>query len=212
MVGVLTMALMAQFFDVNDASSHFDFRIAMDAPCREECEGPAELVITAKGGAPEVQRIHLGNLWLVRGSDDKPLVNVADRHYESAVLHVGDFDFDGHEDIAVLDGRHGSYGGPTYTVLLWRDKKFVVARALGELTHHNLGLFDVDAKKKRLATTGKSGCCWHAFEEYAVAGGQPVLVARTVEDATSGTHVVITRATLVNGAWRRRTERKPIEQ
>ena len=68
-----------------------------------------------------------------------------------------------------------------------------------------LGMFDLDAKRKRLRALSKSGCCWHMTEEFIVINNRPKKVLEIVEDATIGDEkkVKIITKRLVNGHWRK---------
>jgi hypothetical protein len=108
------------------------------------------------------------------------------------------------EDVAICDGQNGGYGMPSYEVYLSSKKagKFVVDNAFSELGH-NLGMFEVDKKKRVLRTFSKSGCCFHVTEEFAVTKNRPVKVFSVEEDATIADEkkVKITTKTLVGGKW-----------
>jgi len=103
-------------------------------------------------------------------------------------VEKGDFNFDGHEDLAVPIDNSGPYGAPTYLILLFRPATlhYAEAPALSALTRENLGLFSVDAKRKRLITGSKSGCCIHYQSELAVSDDVPTLVSSKVESIVFG--------------------------
>jgi hypothetical protein len=63
-------------------------------------------------------------------------------------------------------------------------------------------MFEVDAKRKRLRTFDKSGCCWHITEEFSVIANKPVKVFSREEDAMNGERMKITTKTRVNGKWK----------
>ena len=122
-----------------------------------------------------------------------------------SVIDIGDFNFDGMEDVAICNGANGSCGMPSYNIYLSSKaaKKFVYNAAFTKLGRH-LGMFSVDLKKKTIETFDKSGCCWHITERYSVVKGRPVKVFEEVEDATIAdeTKVKITTKTLVAGRWK----------
>jgi hypothetical protein len=91
---------------------------------------------------------------MAHGDNGKPLVNTARLYDLQGVINVADFDFDGHADFAVQNGNDGPYGGPTYSVYLYDNasKQFVLSDELSTLTSETLGMFQVDAKRKRLRT------------------------------------------------------------
>ena len=140
------------------------------------------------------------------GEGGKPLTNVTMLYDNQSVVDIGDFNFDGMEDVAICNGGNGSYGMPSYNIYLSSRtvKKFVYDTAFSKLAGH-LGMFTVDTKNKTLETFDKSGCCWHITERYDVAAGRPRKIFEMVEDATnaSSNKVEITTKTLVGGRWKR---------
>ncbi|MFN3021324.1 XAC2610-related protein [Chryseobacterium sp. TY3] len=77
------------------------------------------------------------------------------------MLVLGQFNFDGSEDVAVRNGNAGSYGGPIYSVYVYNLTKmrFVFSQELADLTFETLGMFDTDNDRKPIITYAKSGCC-----------------------------------------------------
>jgi hypothetical protein len=98
-------------------------------------------------------------------------------------IGLGDYNFDGHEDLAVPMDNSGPYSGPTYTILLYQplNGHYQEAPRLSELTQNYLGLFQVDAKRQLLVASGKSGCCLHFEDDISVAGDEPGVVGSVVE-------------------------------
>jgi hypothetical protein len=144
-----------------------------------------------------------------------PNVNQTLLYDKQSAVNVGDYNFDGMEDVAISNGANGSYGMPSYSIYLSSRaaKKFVYSRpfsALGE----RLGMFETDAEKKVLRTFDKSGCCWHITEEYSVVNNAPRKVFEEVEDATieDETKVKVTTKTLVKGKWQTKVKFVPREK
>jgi len=110
------------------------------------------------------------------------------------LIEIGDFDFDGYTDIA-LPMDHGSpYGTHRYAVLLFRPKstRYEPAPKLSELTQEYMGMFVVDAKRKRLIASSKAGCCIHGTRVFSVVGDAPVVESSELQTATfehDGCHV-----------------------
>lgn len=98
---------------------------------------------------------------------------ICSEHGRAVVM--GDFNFDGNQDIAVPLDNSGQYAGPTYLILLYQplNGHYQEASLLTQLTRDNLGMFKVDDKQQRLTTFGKSGCCIHYEEDYSVGGDYP---------------------------------------
>ena len=182
------------------------------APCTEVNDSvascaPAKLAVRDSSGA-ELQRFDLESACVVLAENGKLLEGSTELYDAQSTIVPGDFDFDGREDFAVQIGNDGPYGGPTFDVYL-RDAsgKFVRSEPFSQITRETLGMFQVDASKKRLVTMSKSGCCWHQTEVLAIEHGAPKPVERFIEDATGDDVVVETHEVLVGKAWRRTVKR-----
>ncbi|MGN6085867.1 lysozyme inhibitor LprI family protein [Trinickia sp.] len=208
-------------FRLTKAAKQHDFILRMLQACPapdhsgdSTCEGPAQLLIYAKGQSKLAQTINLANVFVtLPRNGDGPLVNSAQLYDYQGVLNVGDFNFDGNEDFGIQTGNEGSYGGPSYDVYVFDPKtaRFVYNDAMSELILETLGFFDVDPVHKRIHTWAKSGCCYHEATTYRVERDAPVAVARHIEDAQgSGDKMKVTDEALVNGKWRSKVHYEPM--
>ncbi|MEZ5347342.1 MAG: hypothetical protein R2681_17475 [Pyrinomonadaceae bacterium] len=191
-------------FEIKNASDYFDIKISV-AECDEyACTGEATFSFYKKGGKTPYQVIRLPETYVQLDESGNPNVNKTLLYDEQSVVNIGDFNFDGMEDVAICDGTNGSYNGPSYRVYLSSRaaKKFVFDSAFSALGKH-LGMFEVDTARKVLRTFDKSGCCWHVTEEFSVVKGRPVKVLVVEEDATIAdeTKVKVTTKKLVGGKW-----------
>lgn len=188
--------------DLRRASKLYDFRLEASAAgsrCGDEVgDPPGRLTIFRKGTRKVVQRVRLASLsQRALGSDD-----------DSPIL-VDDFDFDGHEDLAVHTGDSGPYGSATYGVFLFvpASGTFVHAPAWSRLAEESLAPLRADAARRRLVVASKSGCCVHWVEEHEVRGGVPRLVKRETEELDSEDRCVLTVETRRRGGGLRREKR-----
>jgi hypothetical protein len=201
-----TSAFAQKTFDLKDASKYFDVRVTV-AKCDDMyCEGKATYAFYKKGEtATPYQVIKLADTSIELGEGGQPEVNETLLYDKQSAVNVGDFNFDGMEDVAICNGNNGPYGMQSYDVYLSSRaaKKFVYNKAFTE-TLVGLGMFDFDAKTKTLSTFNKDGCCWHTTERYKVVNNRPVKVWEDTEDATikDETKVKITTKTLVGGKWK----------
>jgi hypothetical protein len=131
-------------------------------------------------------------------------------------VNVGDFNFDGHEDLGIQNGNNGAYNGPSYDIYLYSPEKnsFEFSRPLTELVAGSLGFFQVDPAKKTLVTMTKDGCCYHVTTRYAVVNNQPSAVSREIDDASkSDKFDLLTEQQMVDGKWSKgSTKRVPQEK
>ncbi|MBV9242939.1 MAG: hypothetical protein JO314_13120 [Acidobacteria bacterium] len=197
-------AISQRTFDIKDASQYFDVKVKV-AKCDDQfCSGRATFSFYKKGGTTPYQVITLPDT-NIDISDGGPAVNTTMLYDKQSVIDVGDYNFDGMEDIALCNGTNGAYGMPSYNVYLSNRAagKFVYSPALSELAH-GLGMFEVLKDKKQLETLNKDGCCWHITERYKVVANRPVKVWEEVEDARGAdqSKVKVTTKELVNGRWK----------
>jgi hypothetical protein len=192
-------------FDLKDASNYFDVKVSVEKCDDMYCSGKAVFMFYKKGGTRPFQVISLPDTQMQLDESSKPLTNVTMLYDNQSAVNVGDYNFDGMEDIALCDGANGSYGSPSYRVYLSAkaSKKFVYNPAFTALGKH-LGMFTVNKEKKTIETFDKSGCCWHITERYDVVAGKPRKVFEEVEDATiqDDTKVKITTKTIAGGKWK----------
>ena len=208
--------LIRQHIDNATPAYQFDISLLNWGEQDWAAAGPAIINIIDKRSQRSVQQLRLDNVYMAHGDDGKPLVNSARLYDLQGVINVADFDFDGHADLAIQNGNDGPYGGPTYSVYLYDNasKQFVLNDELSTLTGETLGMFQVDAKRKRLRTFAKSGCCYHETTYYQFdARHRLQAVERLIEDAQdpAGKQVRVTRETLVNGRWKTSTRRYALD-
>lgn len=147
-------------------------------------------------------------------NDQQPSVNIIQLYDEQSPLVFDDFNFDGSEDLAIRNGNHSGYGGPSYDVYVFHatKKKFVPSTELTKLATENLGMFDTDAKRKRITTRTKSGCCWHLMTEYEVVPQKGLRkVYELEEDATNGKTVTVTERKLIKNKWTKTVKKLKVE-
>jgi len=203
-------------FTLNSASKYFDIKIRVAKCDQDSCSGKASFSFYKKGSSTPYQVINLPDTLIQLESDGKPLVNDTLLYDEQSVVDIGDYNFDGMEDVAICNGQNGSYGMPSYNIYLSSRAagKFVYNAALSKLGGH-LGMFTVDKKNKTLETFDKDGCCWHITERYKVVSDRPVKVFEEVEDATADTNskrVKVTTKQLVAGKWKTSVRYEKMEQ
>jgi len=194
-------------FEIKNASKIYNVKLTVEK-CDDQrlCEGAAVFTLNKKGQTAPFQVIRLENTSFYLEDDGTPLVNETLLYDKQSVLSFGDYNFDGIDDISLRDGNNSGYGGPSYQIYLYSPKarKFVLNAGLTTLGQENLGMFEVDKKKKILTTFSKSGCCWHKTEQYTVVANRPVKIFEEVEDASIADEerVKITTRRRVKGRWK----------
>ena len=117
--------------------------------------------------------------------DGKLASNVKELPYgKQSLIMFEDYNFDGVNDLALMDGQKGCYHGPSYRVYLASRSGFAFSREFTRLAQEYCGMFSVDPKEKKLRTMTKSGCCWHEYSDFIVQNNRPVAV-RILEEGMS---------------------------
>jgi len=213
-----TCAVSQIKFEVKNASKLYDVLIEVERCEDKLCDGRVTYTLFKKNSKQAFQTFKLDDTEFLLGDNDKPSVNVTRLYDEQSAVNFADYNFDGIEDLSLCDGRNGGYGMPSYHIYLFspRAKKFTLSEPFTELSQEGrLGMFEADAKRKRLRTLSKSGCCLHTTEEFVVVNNRPKKVLEIEEDATIADRkrVKITTKRLVGGHWRRTVKYVPrVEQ
>ncbi len=196
-------------YKVTNASRYFDFTVRIfakpvEAGFEDTREGPGRILIYAKGQTTPMQTIVMNNMYISLDKTHQALTNTADLYDFQGFLNVGDFNFDGHEDLGIQNGNNGAYAQPSYDIYLYSPDKhiFEFNKPLTNLIASTLGFFDVDPGKKLLTTLAKDGCCYHETTQYAVVNNQPVGVSREIDDDTkSDKYELVINQRMVAGKW-----------
>ncbi|OON67243.1 XAC2610-related protein [Hymenobacter sp. CRA2] len=167
-------------FTVNDFSPSYYGKIHIEQPT--EVFSPGWVAIYDKKTRKQVIKVESEEL-AVELHEGQPKSNVKQLPYgEQSVIISEDFNFDGRKDLAIEDGQNSCYHGPSFQVYLATATGFQLSEAFTRLAQEYCGMFQIDAKAKKLSVSTKSGCCWHEYSEFVVRAGAPFLVKRVEED------------------------------
>jgi len=186
---LLATTAAAQDVRVTNLSSKYDL-IVKQSNCKDDWRGgmcDETLDVFRKNARKPFQSIS------VRGGDEPPI--------------FGDFNFDGHEDLAICDGTNGGYVTPSYRAYLYMPSraKFVFSSSFTALSQGPaMGFFDIQKRSKTLSTATRMGFGHFTQRKYDVYRGNPRLIYESVYDGSSaeGKWAVITTKKLINGKWR----------
>ena len=198
-------------FEVKSASKIYDVKIEVERCEDKICEGQVTYTLFKKNHLSPFQVFKLPDTSFMLGENDQPSANITRLYDEQSAVNFSDYNFDGIEDLSLCDGRNGGYGAPSYQIYLFlpRAGRFILSEEFTELSQEGrLGMFERDARRKRLRTFSKSGCCLHMTEEYVVLNNRPKKVLEIVEDAmiADKKRLKITTKQLVGGRWRTTTK------
>lgn len=133
---------------------------------------------------------------------------------QSSVI-IDDFNFDGTEDVAIRNGNMGNYSSASYDVYVFNSTRmaFVKSEELTDLGSSGFDFFETDAKRKRLISYGKSGCCRIFTTEYAVIPNKGLdRVLEKEEDMTNEDQVRVITKEKINNKWITKTKVYPADQ
>lgn len=192
-------------FELKNISKNYNVNISVEKCEDDICSGIGNIKLYSKFNKKFFQELKSDDLFFSLDKNKNPS-NHVELYDEQTPLIFDDFNFDSTEDIAVRNGNNSGYGGASYDVYVFNitSKKFVLSKELTELASTNLGMFQIDKKKKRIITFTKSGCCWHLTTEYEVIPKKGLVkVYEREEDATKNDNFIhITERFLVKGKWK----------
>ncbi|MCK4635472.1 MAG: hypothetical protein KAT32_01290 [Candidatus Moranbacteria bacterium] len=129
--------------------------------------------------------------------------------YDNGPIFYQDFNLDGVEDFAILEGNKSCYYGFSFDVYLVKNGEFVLSKEFSDLAQNYCGMFTM--KNNKISTMTKSGCCWHEYSEFVVVNGKPKLTSKITEELIFD-NFKITTEKLVNGVWTKEIKEKPVEK
>ncbi|WP_440216140.1 XAC2610-related protein [Chromobacterium piscinae] len=130
------------------------------------------------------------------------------RSADEDVVQLVDVNFDGELDLLVLEQAGGAGPNDTHNVYVFnkRTGRFERNAKLSELPQ-----LQIDAKRKRILSASRGGCCSHSSETYRYFHGRLTLVSSWDESLSyddGGSVMVTTVRRLVKGKWRTKIHRK----
>ncbi|SMO75545.1 hypothetical protein SAMN06265171_106143 [Chryseobacterium rhizoplanae] len=202
-------------FEVKNASKNYDVIIQVENCSDGRCSGKGTVELFDHKNT-KVQTFASDDLVLEidQAGQPKPGKMIQLTNKQNSVI-INDFNFDGTDDVAVRNGNMGNYSAASYDVYVFNSTRmaFVKSKELTDLASSSLDIFDVDVKRKRLVSYGKSGCCDIFTTEYAVIPNKGLdKVFEKEEDMnTEGQVKVITREK-INNKWITKTKVYPADQ
>lgn len=140
--------------------------------------------------------------------EGKVETNVVELPYgKQSLIIYQDFNFDGMEDLAIMDGQYSCYHGPSYQIYLEKDGQLQHSPEFTRLAQQYCGMFQVDREKGCIYTYGKSGCCWHETSTFKVKNGVPEPILVVEEDARNYPFIEVKTAEWKDGKEINRSEK-----
>lgn len=202
LIFICTVAAAAQkTYTVDDFSDRYFGKVYISEP--DEVFSPGWIAIFDK--RTKRQLIKVDSDQISHNLHDGKLVsNIKVLPYgEQSVILYEDYNFDGKKDLALMDGQHSCYHGPSFQIYLATNGGFRRSPEFTRLAQEYCGMFDVHHEEKKISTMTKSGCCSHQFSEFIVKGNRPVAVKIVEEDMWAGDFLLsVTEKNLVGGKFK----------
>ena len=207
---LLNFTVIAQEnFEIKNASKNYDVKGTVEECENKTCKGKLSFSIYRKRAKKPFQIIYLKNTHLSLSEENQlDIFKIKDKSNGIwSDIYIEDFNFDGNDDIALVDGLNGGYRGESYVVYLYSPKKnkFVYNRNFTRLTQGPyIGIFETERKDKTLTTFWKSGCCMHSTEKYKLVNNRPKKVKEVNEyrNPRGDNMIEIETKKLIKGRWR----------
>jgi hypothetical protein len=189
-----------QIYTIDDFSDNYYGKMKIENP--KEVFSKGWITIYDKKSNKEIIKVESEQLTF-KLHDGKIKSNILELPYgEQSNIIYKDFNFDGVNDFALMDGQKSCYHGPSFRVYLASKGTFIYDENFTRLAQQYCGMFNVDYEKKEINTMTKSGCCWHEYSDYKIINNIPQLVSKRTEDSTIKKDVMfITDEKLVNDKW-----------
>lgn len=202
--------LAQNHFKLNEISKKYHVTIDM-ATCNEkECFGKSSITLMDKNTSEKFPTLISDNFNFTVETDS---LNLRKTKFdeESRSLIFDDFNFDGFEDVALINGFSGN---STYNIYIFDSiqKQFLMNEGMTTLVRENSSMFTVDSERKRLVMHLKSGCCLHITKEYnVIPEREPVKVYEFEEDTRDPEKVITKKSEFIDYKWSTKTTKYPKE-
>lgn len=205
-----TLCWAQNHFELNEISKNYHVSIDI-ATCNEkECFGKSSITLTDKKTSEKFPILTSENFTLVIETDSLNL-NKAKFDEELQSLIFEDFNFDGFEDVALINRslRNSIYDIYTFDSI---QNQFLMNEGMTTLVKENSTMFAVDSERKRLIVYLKSDCCLHITKEYNVIPERAPLKVYEFEEDTRNPETIITKKSeFIDYKWFTKTTRYPRE-
>ncbi|WP_282117347.1 XAC2610-related protein [Cellulophaga baltica] len=178
LLGILPVLTLAQrTYTISDFSSTYNATIAIEQGFENDTFKKGSFSIVNTSTDKQVLFIESDELIIETDNNTEEKINTISLPYDRQnFLIFQDFNFDGLEDVAFMDGHNSCYGGPSYQIYLQEHQTFVHSPEFTRLSYEYCGMFQIAEKTKTIHTMTKSGCCWHQFSEFKVQDNKPIAI------------------------------------
>lgn len=160
LLGLLHVCFAQKNIELSDTVNHRYLSIQIDT-CSHDgaCSGKGIVRLKNINGKV-VQSFTIGNMFFSKNNDlDKETLGP---------VTFRDFNFDGYNDLAIVNGNSGNYSFTSYAIYLFSPEqhRFLLNKELTALSNESMGLFENDKKRKRIITHAKGGFTASVDQEF----------------------------------------------
>jgi hypothetical protein len=195
LLGLLHVCVAQQNFELSDSINQRYLSIQVDT-CTHDgfCGGKGIVRLKNKLGKV-VQSFSIENLVF---SKNNSLVKET-----LGPVTFRDFNFDGYNDLAIVNGNNGNYSFISYYVYLFSPEqhRFLMNKELTALSNESMGLFKNDKKRKRIITHAKGSFATSVDHEFVFV--TPYHIQNVLERFTNIHENMVEEKTntVINGKW-----------
>jgi hypothetical protein len=169
-------------YEITGFSEKYKARLHIDEGYETEIFKRGTIVIIETNTNKEIISIDSPELSFELDEQGNVRTNVVEVPYgQQSIIISGDFNFDGQNDLAIMDGQFSCYHGPSFQIYLETRDGLRHSAEFSRLSQEYCGMFSLDKEAKKIHTMTKSGCCWHQFSEFVVEENIPVEI-KVVEE------------------------------
>lgn len=208
-----TLCWAQNHFELNEISKNYYVSINI-ATCNEkECFGRSLVSVIDKKTFEKFPTLISDNFTFTIETDSLNLKK-AKFDDESRSLIFEDFNFDGFEDLALINKFSDNSEKSIYDIYTFDSiqKQFLMNEGMTTLIKENSTLFAVDSERKRLIVHLKSGCCLLITKEYnVIPEREPLKVYEFEEDSRNPETIITKKSEFIDYKWFTKITRYPRE-
>jgi hypothetical protein len=174
------LTVLGQEYVIKDFSNRYYAIIKIDKDQQEDFFKKGTISIFQTAGNKELLKVSSEKIIIESNKDifNQKVVELPFKDQD--VVLYQDFNFDGVDDIAILELY--SSKGPGYAIYLFKEQKFILDAEYTDIIQGSQGNFELVPESKTIATMSSGGCCWHSFSNYSIINGRPYPIEQVIEE------------------------------
>ena len=193
-LGLISISMFGQTkIEINRFSKKYKGVLTVEKGFENEIFKKGTISIIDSKTQEQIIEINSDELTFDLDNNGNVKTNIVELPYgEQSIIIYQDFNFDGIKDLAIMDGQHSCYHGPSFQVYLEIKDRLVLSSEFTRLAQEYCGMFQTDYESKTIHTMTKSGCCWHQFSTFKVINNVPEPISITEEGSDFPFRIITT--------------------